>query len=149
MVIDKLTEFCDAFDLDQETGNYLATNQIDLGLAGRDPGNGQPVYLVMVVDETFTDGGDAATLTVQVRSDDSAVIHATTSTLHLQSGPMLKASLVAGNKFVWTLPVEGIVYERFLGVQFVVGTAGFDDGMVSCWLSLDPTGWKSYPDASN
>lgn len=149
MIIDKRTEFCDAYDLDQETGTYLATNQIDLGGAGRDPGNGQPVFLVMTVDETFTDGGDSATLEVRLVSDDTATIHASTSTIHFKSDAMLKAALVAGNKFVWQLPVEGVAYERYLGINFVVGTAGFDAGMVSAWLSLDPTGWKSYPDAAN
>lgn len=150
MIVDKLTEFGEDFDLDQETGSYLLTNQIDLGAAGVDPGAGQPVYLNVIVTETFTDGGDAATLVLQVRSDDSASIHASTSSLHFASGSMLKAVLTAGTKFTFALPhTNAIPYERYLGVQAVVGTAGFDSGMISAFLSLDPTGWKPYADASN
>ena len=148
-IMDKLTEFGTDFDLDQETGTYLFTNQIDLGIAGRDPGNGQPVYLNVVVTETFTDGGDAATLQLRVASDDSASIHASTSTGHLLTAPMLKELLVAGNKFSFQLPVEGLEYERYLGLQAIVGTAGFDAGMMTAWLSPDPIGWKAYEEASN
>lgn len=150
MIVDKLTEFGEDFDLDQETGNYLFTNQIDLGAAGVDPGAGQPVYLVAIVTETFTDGGDSATLTLQVRSDDDAAIHASTSSLHFATAAMLKANLTAGTKFVFALPqTNAVPYERYLGLQAVVGTAGFDSGMISAFLSLDPTGWKPYADASN
>ncbi|MEK9753370.1 MAG: hypothetical protein VW338_09185 [Rhodospirillaceae bacterium] len=147
--MDARTLFGEDFDLDQETGTYLFTNQIDLGTAGRDPGNGAPVYLNCVVTETFTDGGDSATLQLRLASDDSATIHATTSTGHFLSAPMLKALLVAGNKFSFPIPVEGLAYERYLGLQGLVATAGFDAGMITAWLSPDPIGWKAYPDATN
>jgi len=148
-IMDKRTLFAENFDLDQETGTFLFTNQIDLGVAGRDPGNGQVVYLCLSVDETFTDGGDAATLQFRLASDDTAATHATTSTGHLLSAPILKAALVAGNKFAFTLPVSGTAYERYLGLQAIVATAGFDAGEITAWLSLDPIGWKAYADATN
>lgn len=150
MIVDKLTQFGEDFDLDQETGSYLFTNQIDLGAAGVDIGNGKPVYLVCVVTETFTDGGDSATLTLQLRSDDSASIHASTSSLHFETAAMLKANLTAGRKFVFAVPqANAVPYERYLGLQAVVATAGFDSGMISAFLSLDPTGWTAIADASN
>lgn len=149
-IMDKRTLFAENFDLDQETGTYLLTNQIDLGAAGRNPGNGHPVYLNVVVDETFTDGGDSATLNLRVRSDDSATIHATTSTGHFETGTMLKAVLTAGNKMSFVLPANQFDYERYLGVQAVVGTAGFDAGEITVWLGLDPiANWEAFPDASN
>lgn len=148
-IMDSLTLFCENMDLDQETGTYLAANQIDLGVAGRDPGNGQVVYLNVVVEETFTDGGDSATLQLRLRSDDTAAIHASTSTGHFETPTLLKAALVAGNKFSFALPVQGTAYERYLGLQAVVGTAGFDAGEITAWLSLDPIGWKAHADAQN
>lgn len=147
---DARTLFAENFDLDQETGTYLFTNQIDLGAAGRDPGNGQVVYLNMVVEETFTDGGDSATLNIRLRSDDSAAIHASTSSAHFETGTMLKAALVAGNKFSFAIPLANVVpYERYLGLQAVVGTAGFDAGEITAWLGLEPLGWKAYPEGDN
>lgn len=149
MIIDSLLQFGDAFDLDQEAGTYLMTNQVDLGAAGADIGNGQPVYLCAHVVEAFTDGGDAATLTLRLCSDDSAAIHATTSTIHIDSGAMLKAALPLGKKFCWPLPAAGTEYERYLGVNCIVGTAGFDTGMIDAFLTADPNIWKAYADASN
>ena len=147
--IDTLGQFGTSFDLDQETGTYLFTNQVDLGIAGRDPGNGQVVYLNMVVTEAFTDGGDAATLELRLVSDDTATIHASTSTIHFKTDAMLKAVLTLGAKFSFPIPVSGLAYERYLGINAVVGTAGFDAGMITAWLSPDPIGWKSYTDATN
>lgn len=147
-IIDSRTLFGENFDLDQEAGTYLFTNQIDLSVA-RDIGNGKVVYLCAIVTEAFTDGGDAATLTLRLRSDDSATIHATSSTGHFASDAMLKAALTLGARFVWAIPLEGNAYERYLGLQAVVGTAGFDSGMITAWLSLDPPKWAAYADAVN
>lgn len=150
MIQDAYNLFVENMDLDQETGTFLATNQIDLGAGGRQIGHGQPMWLVMTVDETFTDGGDAATLTIKLVSDDTASIHATTRTEHLSSPPMVKANLVAGDMYGWPVPPGNPVYERYLGVQAVVGTAGFDAGEVTLALMLDPPPlMKHYPDASN
>lgn len=148
-IMDARTLFGEDFDLDQETGTYLLTNQIDLGAAGEDPGNGQTVYLNVVVTEAFTDGGDSATLQLRLRSDDSASIHATTSTGHFETPTFLKAALALGATFSFPIPVSGTAYERYLGLQAVVGTAGFDAGTITAWLSPDPIGWKAYPDAVN
>lgn len=151
-ILDNLLYFANNFDLDQEAGSYLFTNQIDLGLAARDIGIGNPLFLNMVVTEAFTDGGDSATLTLQVRSDDSASIHASTSSVHFQSKAFLKEELTLGTKMSFILPPMGDnePYERYLGLQGVVATAGFDAGMITAWVGLEPiSGWKAYADAAN
>ncbi|MCA9340339.1 MAG: hypothetical protein KDA17_05485 [Candidatus Saccharibacteria bacterium] len=150
-IMDSYTLFGEDFDLDQEAGNYLFTNQIDLGLAGRDIGNGQVLYLNMTVTEAFTDGGDSATLNLQLRSDDSASIHATTSSLHFETGAMLKAVLTLGAQFSFPIPLNNVVpYERYLGLQAVVATAGFDAGMITAGIADIPIGgWKAYPEGAN
>lgn len=150
MMYDVLARFAENFDQDLETGTALLTSQIDLGAAGVDIGDGQPVYLVCVVEETFTDGGDSATLELRLVSDDTASIHASTSTLHLSTGTMLKAQLVAGNVLWWVVPHGNTAkpYERYLGVNAVTGTAGFDAGEITVFLSLTPpTNTRAYPDA--
>ena len=148
MIIDKLLEICDDFDLDQEPGTSLATNQLDTGSAPtlKNIGNGEPLYLCAVVTEAFTDGGDSATLTIRLVSDDTVSIHASTSTIHIDSGAKLKAALTLGTKFCWPLPVDN-TYERYLGINFVVGTAGFDAGMITAFITADPVGWVALPDA--
>jgi Bbp16 len=147
---DALTTFGENQDLDTEADIVTFTNQIDLGVAGRDPGQGQPVYLNFVVTEAFTDGGDSATLQLTVASDDSATINETTATEHLKTPLYLKAALPLGAIYSFQLPSEGTVYERYLGLRAEVATAGFDAGMITAWLSPDPVGTiKKYADATN
>lgn len=144
MILDKRVEFGVNVDLDAEPSTVLS-DVIDLGVVGMDIGQGQPIYLVATVTETFTDGEDDATLNIRLVSDAQAAIHATTCTVHIDSGPLLKAALAAGTQFIWALP-PGQTYEQYLGVQFVVGTAGFDAGMITAGLTMDPKGWKAYSD---
>lgn len=147
---DALATFADNYDLDQEAATFLLTSQMDLGAAGNDPGNGVPVYLNVAVEETFTDGGDAATLQLLLVSDDTASIHATTRTVHFASGLILKAALTIGKRFSFPIPVSGTPYERYLGVQAIVATAGFDAGEITAWLGLEPIAdVKTYPDGAH
>jgi hypothetical protein len=40
-------------------------------------------------------------------------------------------------------------YEQFLGILVVTGTTATVAGSIDAYLTLDPSGWKSYPDAVN
>ncbi len=148
MLLDKLLEFADSFDVSEVVGTYLMPNQIDLSRAGSDPGNGQPIWLMILVNEAITSGG-ASTIQFRLASDDSAVIHDTSSTEHLLTETFSVAQLAQGAVFPYALPVEGLAYERFLGVQAIIATATVTGGTVSAFLTFDPHGWKAYPDASN
>jgi hypothetical protein len=49
--------------------------------------------------------------------------------------------------WVVPLPTNGVEpYERYVGLQLVVTTTTTTEGTVTAFLSLDPTGWKAYPD---
>lgn len=140
------------YDATNEAGTDLIPNQIDLSVIGRDPGAGEPLYLNFVVTVAFTDGGDAATLSLRLRSDSTASIHATTSTGHITTPPVLKAALALGDSYSYPLPPgsRGNTYEQFLGVQAVIATAGFDAGSLEVWIGREPvTSKKFYADATN
>ena len=141
------------YDLDQENATYVLPNSIDLGLTGRDPGMGQPVYLNIVVTEAFTDGGDSATLSFSLNSDSVEDVAESGSTIHLITPPLLKAALVAGARYSYTVPPAGggNTYERYLGLMAIIATAGFDSGMVEAWLGHDPIGIHigGFADATN
>jgi hypothetical protein len=149
MIIDKNTEFADATSVGTPNNSTVNVGSaIDLGVA-RDIGNGQPVYVVFSVDTAITSGG-AATVKFQVASDATSSISTSTQTIHVTTGAIPVASLVAGYQVVVALPTEGLAYEQFLGVQ-VVEAAGqaLTAGAISAFISLDPTGYKTYADASN
>tara|TARA_R110000765_G_scaffold200964_1_gene306403 strand:- start:2808 stop:3254 length:447 start_codon:yes stop_codon:yes gene_type:complete len=148
MIMDSLLEFADGADISQAAGTYLSTNVVDLQSA-RDIGNGQPLYLVIQIDAAVTSGG-SATVQFRLRSDSVAAVHATTSTGHTDSGAIAVASLVVGYQIIMPLPPEGsVLYERYLGVQAIVAAATTTAGTYSAFLTLDPAGNKSYPDATN
>ncbi|MBT7453087.1 MAG: hypothetical protein HN796_04310 [Gemmatimonadetes bacterium] len=146
MIMDSLLEFADGEDLSQTTGTYLATNQIDLQEA-RDIGNGKTLYLVIQIDVAVE--GTSSTVNFRLRSDSTAATHATTSTAHIETGAIAEATLVAGYQAIIPLPLEGNAYERYLGLQAIVGTATTTAGTYSAFLTFDPSGNKSYPDATN
>lgn len=148
MIIDKLAEFADAVALSQAgTGAAQLGDAIDLGVA-RDVGNGQPLYLIITVDTAVTSGG-SATVEFQIRSDSTANLDTSTSSLHGSTGAIPVASLSQGAGFCMALPLAGIDYERYLGVVAVVGTAALTAGKVNAFLSIDQYGWKPYAEGQN
>tara|TARA_R110002074_G_scaffold92638_1_gene202266 strand:- start:1216 stop:1656 length:441 start_codon:yes stop_codon:yes gene_type:complete len=146
MFMDERNEFSDGQTCANAASTVLSTNVIDSSVA-RDLGNGQPVYLVIQIDTTVTSDG-AALIQFRLRSDAAAAIHATTSTAHVDTGAIPKATLVAGYTQVIPLPM-GTTYERYIGVQHIVSAATTTAGTYSAFLTLDPTGWTAYADATN
>lgn len=157
MILDERTEFADAVSVAQTAGTYNAGDVIDSSVA-RDLGNGQPVYLVVTVDTEVITGGTAGTIQFQLVSDStvtpstdgSQTIHAISEEFVTDDAAANDSELNAGGvPFLIALPVQGPEYERYLGVQYIVGTTTTTAGNVNAFLTLDPYGWKSYPDATN
>lgn len=156
-ILDERTEFADAASVAQTAGTYNLTNVIDSSVV-RDLGQGQTVYLVVGVDTEIITGGSAGTIQFQLVSDSTESISTTTQSIHAISEEFVTdgtdandAELKAGEyPFVVALPPEGQQYERYLGVQYIIGSTTTTAGNVNAYLTLDPpTTTKSYPDANN
>lgn len=149
MILDERTEFCDATALNTGgAASYLLGDVMDLEIA-RDIGNGEPFYLIISVDTAATSGG-AATGNFTLASDAQAAIAVDgTATVHATTGAIAVAALTAGRTFVIPVPLQGNVYERYLGILQTTAVAAFTAGKINAFLTLDPTGWKSYADATN
>ena len=151
MILDELNEFADAVALSTSgTGLAVIGDVIDLGATPHDLGNGKGVYLVIQVTTAVTSGG-SATVAFQLVSDAQSPLAADGSeTLHFATAAIPKATLVAGYELVIPVPLEGSnTYERYLGLQQSVGTAALTAGAINAFLTFDPKGWKSLPDATN
>lgn len=145
MILDKRTEFCDATALNTgAAGTYLIGGQIDLGVA-RDIGIGEQLYLVITVDTQPTSGG-AATAQFTLASDDTASIATNgTASVHFQTKAFSIAEMTPGAVLAAVaLPIEGVAYERFLGILQTTGTAAFTGGKINAFLTPDVAKWKSY-----
>ena len=146
MILDKLNEFADATALNTgAAGGYLIGNQIDLGLNGRDVGNGEPLYLVIQVDTTIT-AGASGTVAFSLASDATAVIEPAASTKHLTTPVFTVGTGIAAGTVLYTgaIPAEGNVYEQFLGIVQTTGVAAVTAGAVSAFLVRDVAKWKAY-----
>jgi hypothetical protein len=156
MIYDKLTTFATDMDCSQAAGTYNFTDVIDSSTI-RDLGNGQPVYLICVCTggaSGIITGGNAGTIRFQVVSDSTSTIDtAGAQSVHLMSKEFVTDDAALneinlGDVFwVVPLPTNGVEpYERYVGLQLVVTTTTTTEGTVTAFLSLDPTGWKAYPD---
>lgn len=155
MILDKRNEFADAVSVALTAGAAWQNigDVIDLGLAARDVGNGEPLYLVVNVDTGINAAG-AGSIQFRLASDDSGTINVSTGTVHAVS-PLFVTSTTSGDApsgalqagttlWIVALPMEGNVYEQYLGIQVNVLTQNTSAGKVNAFLTHDVARWKSY-----
>lgn len=153
MMTDKLSMFADGVSLVGATGSALVGNQMDLASVQTARGDdwqflgynsNMPLYLVIVITEAVDSSGDGSTVQFSLRSDDSATISTTTSTVHYQTGAIAEAALVAGAVVaVVQVPIEGIDYEEFLGVVVTRGGEAVTAGAFDAFLTPTPPAWRA------
>jgi hypothetical protein len=158
MIFEERTEFADATSVAAAAGTALIGDVIDLTTA-RDIGDGQPVYWVVTTDTEITTAGAAGTVKFQLVSDAQAAIAVDgTATVHIDTGTFVTGvaasndvQLNAGGIIVCqALPLEGHVYERYVGVLAVTATTTTNAGKINSFLTLDPARtMKTYADAVN
>lgn len=151
MIIDKRTEFCDAVSCNTgAAGTYNLGDVIDLGAVSpsRDLGGDMALYLVVTVDTGITTAGSAGTVAFQLISDaQDAPLTNGTQTVHAVSRAFTTGAtaIAAGTVlFAIQLPIEGAVYERYLGIQQVTGTTALNAGKINAFLTEDVARWKAY-----
>lgn len=168
MIMDNLTEFCDAVSVAAVAGTANVGDIIDTLPAGITPllagdpltGQGDEVFLVITVESATppaTDGiiaGSAGTIAFRLVSDATSTISTTTATVHYTSKAFVTdvagtTSLPAGTIAVVTKLPADLTYERFLGVQTIIATATVTAGRINAFLTTDARKWKSYADAIN
>ncbi len=156
MIMDKLLEFCDATSVAAAAGTALVGDVIDLQVA-RDVGVNS-LYLVIQTQTEIITGGAAGTLQFQLASDAQAAIATDGSaTVHLQTDALVTddagnnaAQFNAGGVIMCAnLPMEGVVYEQYLGILAVTATTTTTAGAIDAFLTFDPSKWKAYADAVN
>ena len=142
--IDKSLEFADALDASGGAGRALIGDVLPLQEQRRIGvlGNGQPMYLVIVVTTAFSGG---TSVNFELSSDDAQAIATDGSaTVNAQTGPIAIANLTAGTRFNIPLPLGN--YEEYLGV--IVNRVGtVSAGEIDAFLTHDVESWVADPDA--
>lgn len=158
MIMDERNEFADAVSVAAAAGTALIGDVIDLGAAHRDIGAGEPLYLVINVDTEIITGGAAGTVKFQLASDAQAAIATDgTATIHFDTGTFVTDDAAANDSqmnaggviAVVALPMEGHVYERYLGILCVTATTTTTAGKINAFLTPDVAKWSAYAEGAN
>ena len=158
MILDDRLEFADAALVAAAAGTALIGDQIDLQSIGRDIGSGEPLYLVIQTDTEIITGGVAGTVRFQLVSDAQAAIAIDGSaTVHFDTGTLTTGNAASNDPVlnagayiaVIALPMEGRVYERFLGILCITATTTTTAGRINAFLTDDVSRLKYYADAVN
>lgn len=114
-------------------------NVYDLGKDGIDIGAGENLFVVAEVTTDDLDASGSATVQVNLTTDDNSSL--TTDTVVQQIGSFARGDKV-GKRIVARL--QPATLERYLGVQFVVGTGPLTAGGFSVYLTKDVDLYKAY-----
>ncbi len=152
MIMDERSEFADALAIPVSgAATTLLGDVMDLEQA-RDIGQGKPpVYLVIQVSTAFVGG---TSFQFVLASDAQAAISVDgTESRHYLSDVFAVADLIQGFQMIIPLPMGDVAasvtpYERYLGI-LGVGAGTQSAGAINAFLTPDPHGWRSYPDANN
>lgn len=124
------------------TATAVSTNVIDLTplkSAKRNVGAGQPLFVVIHVPEAAAAVG-AATVNFQIVTDDNAAL--SSPTVLYDSGSIAKTALTLNREPIVIAIPDGA--EKYLAMNYVVGTGPLTAGKFSARVVLDPQRWAAY-----
>lgn len=128
MITDAQLRFSNAQDLaTPAAGTIKSTNVVNLLAAKRNIGRGQPMRLVLTVDEAFAGG---TSLNCQYVQDDADTLPS--ATVLAQTGVVALANLPGKGKVLWDTPLPDNT-EQFVAVQYVT-LGDFTTGKVSAHI---------------
>lgn len=129
-------------DIGAATASTVKSNNwIDIGTGNiaKNIGSGDPIQIVVMLTEGVTSGGAA---TVQFQVALSAAETGTSPEVLIETVAYLKTDLPEGTAFSLTLPAISPAYletgMRYLGMNFVVGTATLTAGKINAAVTVDP-----------
>jgi hypothetical protein len=160
MITDKLNYFAEDVDLGASgtrvVGDVIDTQGLggDIGSLGglRDLGNGQPIYLQVLVTENIVAAStQSGTVTWQLVSADNTAL-SSNPIVHAQSGSNAYSDSVTipAGTVGWQVafPIEADdTYSRYVGVREVVTGNTASTGTIRAFLTIDPKGYRHYPQA--
>lgn len=129
-------------DAQAVTADAGSTNLIDLGVAGRVLGSGEPMALVIFVDVAADGTTTDETYIFKLQTDDNTSFSSATDVLSKTIG---YAALTAGSKHI--IPLDHTALERYVRAYYDVGGTSPSVTVTAALMPLRDAGsWKAYPD---
>ena len=114
------------------TATAESTYYVDLGVAGRDVGTGEQLYVVVVVNTEMDSAGEAATLTIALQTDTEVTF--TGATTLLSTRAYAESTLTAGRAPI-VIPIPMGDAERYMRLYYTVGTESFTTGNIDAFIT--------------
>jgi len=130
MIYDKLLYLSQSQTL---TATAESTYYVDLGVAGRDVGPGEQLYVVVCIPVELDSSGEAATLTIALQTDAATTFDTGPTTL-LSTRAYTEATLTAGRAPI-VIPIPLGDAERYVRLYYTVGTEDFTTGKVDAFIA--------------
>lgn len=139
MYLDAHNLFSDAQAI---TSSAASTNLIDLGVANRNLGVGQPVYVVVQCDVAMTDASSNSTVAVTIEQDTAAAFSSATA---VQTIGTFAAVSAVGTRIFAAIQPDAIT-ERYIRVYYNVANGVLTTGSFTAYLTDNVQAEFEYPD---
>jgi hypothetical protein len=144
MLLDAHNLFSDAQSITtgSDSGNgVLSENTIDLGLAGRNIGVGEDLYVVVVCDLAMTSSGSNDTLDVRLVTAAYAALNSPTTLQTIGTFPAVSA---AGTKI--SAKIAPATFLQYIGLLYITNGDALTQGKFTAFLTHDIDAYTSYAD---
>lgn len=152
MILDERNEFADGAACTGSSGATIVVGDvIDLGVDGRNLGEGKDVMRLIAKITTGIVAAGAGSITFVLTSADDAALtsnpvnHLTTGALTTQAST--PAAGVAAGVVLFDTYLPRASYKRYLGIRAAIASNNVTAGAIDAFLVSDPNGYTAYPDA--
>lgn len=135
MYVDSSLLLCDGQDTYETAA--VSDSYVDLGVAGRDVGPGEQLYVICTVGTSLTSEAEDSTLTISLQTAAIVVVNAFTSpTVLLSTRAYAESTLTAGRAPI-VIPIPLGTAERYLQLLFTVsGSGSFTAGALDAFIGI-------------
>lgn len=138
-LIDASNRFCN----DQAvTAAAASESQVNLNVATRDIGNGNPLYLCIACTVPMTDGSSDSTLAVTLRQSAAANMGSPDTLATVCTFP---ATSPAGTRYVYAIP-PSLITKQYLDLYFTPANGNLSTGSFTAFLTPEYGVAKNYAD---
>jgi hypothetical protein len=115
------------------TASAASETILDLGVADANLGQGSPLIIRFIIEETFDSSGDTATLTIALQH--SATDFGGTAVLLQGATHAISATTLLKGGYLPEIKIPDRHF-RYLRLYYTVGTENFSAGKLTAWIDI-------------